>query len=89
MRSPAFLELMKRHLKAMTELKRLQDQVVHGIARQLGLPVSDDITGLFGRMYSAERTIRDRLRAIEDRLKAVEARLGETPDLAGEATHHG
>lgn len=75
MRTPAFLECMKRNLKTLTDMKVLQDQVVGGATRQLGLPRAEDITGLFDRLHGTEQTIVARLQAIEDRLKAVEARL--------------
>jgi hypothetical protein len=74
MRTPAFLELLKNNLKAITDLKGLQDQVVHDTARQFGLPLAADITGLFERLHSTEQTILDRLKAIEDRLKAIETK---------------
>ncbi len=75
MRTPVFLEAMKRNLKAATDLKRLQDQVVGDTARQLGRPLAADITGLFDRLQSTEQTIITRLQAIEDRLKSVEDKL--------------
>ena len=73
---PAFLELMKHNLKAMTDLKVMQDQVVQDTARQFGLPLADDITGLFERLHSTEQTILDRLEAIEDRLKSDRGQAG-------------
>jgi len=73
-RTPAFMELMKQHLKGITDLKGLQDQTVKGAARQLGMPLADDITGLYERLHSTEQTILNRLRAIEDQLKAIEAK---------------
>ena len=74
MRTPTFLELLKNNLKAITDLKGLQDQVVQDTARQFGLPLAADITGLFERLHSTEQTIVDRLKAIEDRLKAIETK---------------
>jgi hypothetical protein len=74
MRSPTFLELMKNSLKAITDLKGVQDQVVGDAVRQFGLPLATDITGLFERLHSTEQTILDRLKAIEDRLKAMESK---------------
>ncbi len=74
MRSPAFLELLKQQLKAITDLKGLQDQVVQDAARQFGLPLAADITGLFERLHSTEQTILNRLQAIEERLKAIESK---------------
>jgi hypothetical protein len=79
MRTPVFLEAMKRNLKALTDMKGLQDQVLQGTARQFGLPLADDITGLFERLKSTEQTILGRLKAIEDRLKAIESKLGPPP----------
>jgi hypothetical protein len=74
MRSPAFLEIMKQNLKSVTDVKGLQNQVVQGTARELGMPLAGDITGLFERLQSTEQTILNRLRAIEDRLEAIEAK---------------
>jgi hypothetical protein len=74
MRTPTFLEVLKNNLKAVTDLKGLQDQVTQDVARQFGMPMASDITGLFERLHSTEQTILDRLRAIEDRLKAIEAK---------------
>ena len=72
MRSPAFLELMKNNLKAVTDLKGMQDQMIQDTARQFGIPLVGDIAGLFERLQSTENTILNRLQAIEDRLKAIE-----------------
>jgi hypothetical protein len=74
MRTPTFLELLNNNLKAITDLKGMQDQVVQDTARQFGLPLAADITGLFERLHSTEQTILDRLKAIEDRLKAIESK---------------
>jgi hypothetical protein len=72
MRSPAYLELMKNNLKAVTDLKSMQNQIVEDTARQFGIPLVGDIAGLFERLQSTENTILNRLQAIEDRLKAIE-----------------
>jgi hypothetical protein len=80
MRTPVFLEAMKRNLKAATDLKRLQDQIIGDISRQLGRPLASDITGLFERLQSTEQTIVARLQAIDDRLKAIEDKLGVSSD---------
>ncbi|MGC8641056.1 MAG: hypothetical protein ACP5XB_14420 [Isosphaeraceae bacterium] len=74
MRTPAFLELLKNNLKAMTDLKTLQDQAVQDTAHYFGMPLAADITGLFERLHSVEQTILGRLNDIEDRLKAIEAK---------------
>lgn len=74
MRTPAFMDMMRRNLKTITDLKTTQDQVIHGTARHLGAPLADDITGLFERLYSTEQTILNRLEAIENRLDALASR---------------
>src|SRR5512135_3385290 len=80
MRTPAFLEAMKQNLKVITDLKGFQNQVVQGAVHQLGMPLADDITGLFERLNSVEQKILTRLGAVDSRLKAVEAKLGSAPD---------
>jgi hypothetical protein len=72
LRTPTFMELMRQQLKAITDLKTMQDQVVKGAARHLGMPLADDIFGLFERLHSTEQTILNRLQAIEDRLQVIE-----------------
>lgn len=74
MRTPAFLELTKTHLKAVTDLKGLQDSVVQDVARQAGVPTAADITGLYERVNSTEQVILKHLARIEDRLRALEAK---------------
>jgi len=71
-RTPPFMELMRQQLKAITDLKTMQDQVVKGAARHLGMPLADDVFGLFERLHSTELTILNRLQAIEDRLQVIE-----------------
>ena len=80
MRTPAFLEAMKQNLKVITDLKGFQNQVAQGAVHQLGMPLADDITGLFERLNSVEQKILTRLGAVDSRLKAVEAKLGNAPD---------
>lgn len=72
MRTPMFLELVRNNLKAITDLKGMQDEVIQDTARQFGLPLAADITGLFERLHSTEQNILNRLIAIEERLKAIE-----------------
>lgn len=72
MRTPMFLELVRNNLKAITDLKGMQDQVIQDTARQFGMPLAADITGLFERLHSTEQNILNRLIAIEERLKAIE-----------------
>jgi hypothetical protein len=72
MRTPTFNELVRNNLKAITDLKGMQDQVIQDTARQFGMPLAADITGLFERLHSTEQNILNRLIAIEERLKAIE-----------------
>jgi hypothetical protein len=76
LRSPAFLEAMQRNLKAMTDLKAFQDQIVQDFARHVGVPLASDIQGLFERLHSVEYSILGRLKAIEKRLATIESQLG-------------
>jgi hypothetical protein len=83
MRTPVFLEAMKQNLKAVTDLKRLQDQVIGDAARQFGGPLATDISGLFDRLQSTEQAIISRLKAIEDRLRSIEDKLGASASSRG------
>ena len=74
MRTPAFMEILKNNMKAVTDIKSFQDSIVQDTARQLGVPLTADITGLFERLHSTENTILKQLQAIEERLKAIENR---------------
>jgi hypothetical protein len=73
MRTPAFMEVLKNNMKAVTDLKSLQDSVIQDAARQLGVPLTSDITGLFERLHSTEQAILRQLQAIEERLKVIES----------------
>jgi hypothetical protein len=79
MRTPAFLEVLKQTLKRMTDLKLLQDQMAQSMARQSGLPLAADVTGVFERVNSAEQTIMKQLAELDDRLKRIEAALSSSP----------
>jgi hypothetical protein len=79
MRTPAFLEVLKQSLKRMVDLKQMQDQVSQTVAQQTGLPLTADVTGVFERVHSAERTILARLAALDDRLEAIEKTLNSGP----------
>jgi len=74
MRTPAFMEIIKNNMKAVTDIKSFQDSIVQDTARQLGVPLTADITGLFERLHSTENTILKQLQAIEERLKVIENR---------------
>lgn len=72
MRTPVFMEMMRRNMKNVTDMKRMQDNVVQDAARSIGLPLADDITGLFERLNRTEEKILGRLEAIEERLAQLE-----------------
>jgi len=74
MRTPVFMDILKNNLKAVTDLKGMQDEVIQDTARQLGMPLAADITGLFERLHSTEQTILNQLQAIEERIKALETK---------------
>jgi hypothetical protein len=75
LRSPPFLELMRTHLNTMTSLKSIQDQFVHDLARQAGVPLATDVHEASDRLHRTEAILMTRLRAIEDRLASIETRL--------------
>lgn len=72
MRTPAFLEQMRRHFEAMTAAKSNADDVAKEVARNVGFPHLDDIAGLFERLQIGQEAILNRLAAIERRLDAIE-----------------
>ena len=74
MRTPTFLQLVGNNLKAVTDMKGMQDQVIQDTARHFGMPLAADITGLYERLHSTEQNIINRLQAIEERLKAIETK---------------
>lgn len=75
MRTPVFLEGMKRKLKATIDTKAIQDQLIQNSARQVGSPLANDITGLYERLHSHDHAILNRLKGIEARLVEIEAKL--------------
>lgn len=74
MRSPAFLEAMRQNLKMLTDLKKVQDQMIEDTARHFGTPLASDIHGLFERLNGVEHTILARLQSIETRMEAIETK---------------
>jgi hypothetical protein len=75
LRSPAFLELMRTNLETMTNLKAIQDQFVQEFARQVGIPLAEDVRALSDRLRRSEAMLTARLEALESRLASIEARL--------------
>jgi hypothetical protein len=89
LRSGPFMEMMRQHLKTVTDLKTMQDQMVKGVARHFGMPLADDVFGLFERLHSTEQTILQRLQAIEERLQAIEELCGGESGGSKKRTAHG
>jgi len=85
MRTPAFLEALKVNLKTMTDMKKMQDQMIEDTARHIGAPLATDIHGLFERLNIIEQSILARLSAIEEKLDTPEPK---TPKKAGQG-HQG
>jgi hypothetical protein len=79
MRSPVFLEGMKRHFEMMSQLKSTQEHVAGDVSRSTGIPRISDISGLFERLQIAQETVLDRLQAIEYRLQRLENKGGGEP----------
>jgi len=82
MRTPAFLEALKVNLKTMTDLKKMQDQVIEDAARNIGVPLASDIHGLFERLNVVEQSILARLAAIDERLAAIEQKAAKRVEQA-------
>jgi hypothetical protein len=79
MRSPAFLEAMRRNFEAMTEMKSHSEEAAQNLARETGIPRISDVSGLFERLRLAQEVILDRLSAIERRLEAIETAVKRSP----------
>jgi hypothetical protein len=77
MRTPAFLEALKINFKTMTDMKKMQDQVIEDTARQIGVPLATDIHGLFERLNVLEQSILARLSAIEEKLESLEPKTSK------------
>jgi hypothetical protein len=72
MRSPAFLEAMRRGFLPMTEFKSRAEDLAQEVARETGVPRMPDVSGLFERLQIGQEAILARLGAIEHRLAALE-----------------
>jgi len=79
LRSPAFLEAMRRNFEAMTEMKSHGEQAAQEVARQTGVPRMPDVSGLFERLRLAQQVILDRLESIMRRLEAIETHVKRRP----------
>ncbi|MCA9151558.1 MAG: hypothetical protein KDA92_19735 [Planctomycetales bacterium] len=84
LRSPAFLDAMRRTADMSTATKTNTDAMKLEVTRQIGIPHSEDIRGLFERLESAHELVMERLAAIEVRLSSMESKLTtKTKDTGG------
>jgi hypothetical protein len=74
MRTPVFLEVMRRNFEVNTLLKGASEDVTQELARQTGVPRLPDISGLFERLRIGQEAILAKLSGIERRLKTLENR---------------
>ncbi|MCA9054668.1 MAG: hypothetical protein KDA75_12575 [Planctomycetaceae bacterium] len=75
MRSPGFLDAMRRNSEAMTAMKTTTELAQLEVAHQSGLPHMDDIRGLFDRLETAHEVLLQRFTVIEQRLQSLEEKL--------------
>lgn len=77
MRTPAFLEGMRKQFEAVTAVKSTAEDLVQEFSRDTGVPRIQDISGLFERLKTTQDLILARLGAIEQRLGALEEKTVE------------
>ncbi len=73
MRSPAFLDSVRRNYEMVTQLKGAAEDLARDVSRGTGIPRISDISGLFERLRIGQEAILTRLSAIEERLEALES----------------
>lgn len=76
LRTPAFLESMRRNFDAVTALKGSSELAKREMTRQAGMPYVEDIAGLYERLQTGHDRVLERLEEINRRLAAIEERLG-------------
>ena len=74
MRSPAFLDNMRRNMEMFTQWQSHMDDWARDLSRLTGMPRINDIAGLFDRLRQNQEAILAQLSAIEKRLQAMEER---------------
>jgi len=74
MRTPAFLETVRRNYEMMTQLKGTTEDFARDVSRGTGIPRITDISGLFERLRIGQEAILTRLEAIEERLDSLETK---------------
>jgi hypothetical protein len=72
LKSPAFLELMQRSLKTMTDLEASRDELVRQFAHQIGIALSTDIHELCDSIRDTDNALQSRLDTIERRLERID-----------------
>lgn len=75
LRSPMFLQAMKHNTDLAIKLKRQADDIANEFARNVNMPTTGDISGLFQRLHSVEETILRRLAYIDERLTTIEQNI--------------
>jgi len=75
LRSPVFLEGMRRHFETLVQWQASSEDWARDFARSTGWPRITDISGLFERMRIGQDALLAQLRDIEGRLEALEQRL--------------
>jgi hypothetical protein len=83
MRSPEFLQAIKRNTEFAIKAKRQAQDVTAEVARNVNVPTATDISGLFERLHSVEEVILARLGRIEERLEAIEQKTGAAQVING------
>jgi hypothetical protein len=72
MRTPAFLDGLRRNLEMTTQVKSLTEEWAAAFNRITGIPRMADVSALFERLKTGQEAILARLAAIERRLEALE-----------------
>ncbi len=75
MRSPVFLDMMRRNFELVTQLQDSYEDRARDVARATGVPRLDDISGLFERMRIGQDALMERLAQLEKRLQSLEEKL--------------
>lgn len=72
LRTPAFLDLMRRNMDNVVQMKTTADLAQREMSRQAGVPHVEDIAGLYERLQTGHELLLARLHDIEQRLGAIE-----------------
>jgi hypothetical protein len=75
LRTPAFLEGVRKNSETLSAAKVSADLAQREWAREAGIPHIEDISGLYDRLETAHEVVLEKLSAIEKRLGAMEKKL--------------